>query len=65
MLTATAAPHPAAPPPLRPLPSFRLSCHSLPPVFYAALPQSSPMRDDPRLRGSKVLFDANALERDG
>lgn len=41
MLTATAAPHPAA------------------------FPQSSPMRDDPRLRGPKVLFDANALERDG
>lgn len=51
--------------PLHPLPSFRLSCHSLSPVFPAAFPQSSPMRDDPRLRGPKVLFNANALERDG
>ena len=61
LLTATAAPHPAALPlfahfPLSGFLSFPSS------RFYAALPQSSPMRDDPRLRGPKVLFDANALK---
>lgn len=65
MLTASAAPHPAAPPASSPTSLFPVFLPFPFPRFSGGVPAIFPMRDDPRLRGPKVLFDANTLERDG